>query len=613
MCGYIAVLGNESETLATHQFSESYLNLRGPDGSTKNVFRNSLVYFYRLAINDLSINGLQPFIDKSSGSWLVCNGEIYNYKELCLLLEESCLHLASRSDVEILFKLLLERGIAAIDLADGMFSFVFYDGSSNTFYFGRDPFGQKPLYYSNYKNSMVLGSDLHALSSLTGHCEIDIHGINQYLCDGFIPSPCTIVQNIGSAIPGLIYRYSPDLNRVAEVFRISKSYNQRSTNKFDQKKCFESLVMEVTNAPEVERVLLLSGGVDSSLVASLNVSQSDEQQKIECFSASFNDPLIDESSSAKNVANQIGLTLTTLDMTNFDKSLFHEYIASISEPLANHSIYTQFKLIKKIKVSNPFVKVVLTGDGGDENFLGYPHYSVRRDAPRPTGFNKLLFVLLTRAPYQHIIVSIINKLFKSSLISLLRNRYMTPRERVALCPLLRSRVVEPISPEQNRLSAYSNQKIFSDPNLFLDWDYTMLNDYMPKADISGMLNSIELRPALISRKIFRFANELPDNLKILKGERKVFLRKTLSSKGIFVRSGKYGFVSPVQLWRDEIRKILQESSSYAKLFEQSLINSLYWQTFSVSRPVSYRASRQMFALAALVSYLDQHKLLVNIH
>lgn len=604
MCGFLVNIYNESVDSSTDFARKKVLRMRGPDSEVVKKFRHSEVHFFRLAINDLSNNGMQPFYDQPTKSWLICNGEIYNYHQLASVLKVQKNPLHGNSDVEVLFHTLLEQGLTSIKHIDGMYSFVYYDGVSDKFYFARDPFGQKPLYYSASDSRLIICSDLKTISDIENLRNCSIEAINQFLCNGFVMSPQTFVDGIYKAIPGRIYSYDVKTSSLNEYCTIDKCIESDKLFSVSSSS-LESLIHEVCDAPDVNKALLLSGGLDSSLVASVNATSS--SSSFLCFTASFSDHSLDESTVAVEVAKKLGIDIETIDLSKFNSEDFLEFIRNIPEPYANHSIFTQFKLIRYIKRAHPNIKVILTGDGGDECFRGYPHY---RKNIFPKSFalvNKLLFWLLLVLPFQRYFVALINKSPVTIISTLLRNIYLNSHERLNAFSRLKEKAAKS-QPEIDRYKSFDAQIEFSDPDLFFDFIYTFQEDYMPKGDLSGMLNSTEVRPGLISRKIYTFANNLPYSAKVRGKINKVFIRDKLKKKNLLFARRKKGFVSPLWTWNQSMLGLLEQSNFCRSYLNQTFIQSLAKECSSKSKRSSYRASRKLYSLLVLSLFIDENDL-----
>ncbi|MCH2181429.1 MAG: asparagine synthase (glutamine-hydrolyzing), partial [Mariniblastus sp.] len=311
MCGICGIVFRDpQQSVQTEMLTRmnDLLTHRGPDGSGLWTEANIGLAHRRLSLIDLSENGRQPMVDPSTGSVLTYNGEIYNFRELKTEFLSGT-EFQSRTDSEVLLKLLASRGKAAVDLLEGMFAFAFYDHPAKRLLLARDPFGIKPLYYSIQPGQIVFGSELKAImaSGLVSR-ELDHDALNDFFDFTFIPAPRSIYRNVQKLEPGHLMSidltewtvtsqcfwqpaYTPQLGRSTSCIIDQAEDALRQSVK-------QQLVADVPVGS------FLSGGIDSTLVTAAAAGQSDA---LSAFTVDFEGALVSEASQAEDLASQMGV------------------------------------------------------------------------------------------------------------------------------------------------------------------------------------------------------------------------------------------------------------------------------------------------------------------
>ncbi len=367
-------LANAARTMAaamTHRGSDDSGVWVSPDN------RCALAH-QRLSIIDTSAAGHQPYVaDPEVG--LTYNGEIYNYLELRSLLTARGMTFASQSDTEVLYQGLSGMGAEFITYLDGMFAFARYDTSRRELLLGRDPFGEKPLYYALNNGCLIFASELTALTALSDFSmDISAGTIATYLTFQNPPAPLTIASNIRKLRPGHYLRVNhiSDLYQQTRYFSFRTATNSRSdgTGRVAEERVNE---LESVLTESVERRLradvslgaFLSGGIDSSTTVSLIVNQFGRQ--VDTYSVGFSDVPASEHLEARQISQCLGTRHHELFVSNDDFSGFIDKLALMDEPNADHSCLPTYMVAKLAAQDH---KVCLTGDGGDELFGGYDRY-----------------------------------------------------------------------------------------------------------------------------------------------------------------------------------------------------------------------------------------------
>ena len=391
MCGYNFILSavkRKDIPQLIHSMNKN-IEWRGPDGAGVHFEECVAFGHVRLAIQDVSQHGNQPFLSREKSYCLLFNGEIYNHFELR---EKylSNIDFAGTSDTETLLQMLINYGLEqSLALLEGMFSFTFFDKESNEIWVARDAFGEKPLYYGINKQLFFITSDLNSVKDKEFfNFDIDRNALASYFRFSYVPSPYSIYKNVFKLSAGCYFKLSLDevdfnTSSFLQEIPVKKHYNlPRHTDNLnlsysDAKRKLNELIFDSVKLRSISDVPLgsfLSGGVDSSLISA--VLQQTSPVNIETFSLGFDDKECDESVFARRVAAHLN--------TNHNEIILNEkdLLDSIpllpvmfSEPFADSSqipsyLVSQFAR-KKVTVS-------LSGDAGDELFCGYNRYFYTR-------------------------------------------------------------------------------------------------------------------------------------------------------------------------------------------------------------------------------------------
>jgi asparagine synthase (glutamine-hydrolysing) len=347
---------------------------RGPDD--EGIYHNDQVFLgsRRLSIIDLEY-GHQPMTNEDKSIWLVFNGEIYNYPEIRERLIQKGHALQTNSDTEVIIHAYEEYGEGCAAELNGMFAFALWDDKRKQLLIARDRVGIKPLYYTDQGGRFIFGSELKAICAVPGlRLEIDPAAVDQFLTLEYIPGPKTIYKNVHKLLPGHFMTIRAGHTRIACYWDIPQTpINNR------EEVCVEivrGLLKESVKMQMISDVPLgafLSGGIDSSAVVALMTQASSDP--IRTFAIGFEDDSYNEVSYARRIARQFK-TIHHEEVIKPDiVQLMDQLVAQFDEPFADSSIFPTY-LVSKIAAQH--VKVVLSGDGGDEVFGGYDTYLAHR-------------------------------------------------------------------------------------------------------------------------------------------------------------------------------------------------------------------------------------------
>jgi asparagine synthase (glutamine-hydrolysing) len=572
MCGINGIysLNNLNKHLLLKEMN-SKLTYRGPD--QEGFFSNSHIALgmRRLSIIDLN-TGNQPLFNNEKNKCIIFNGEIYNYKQLKLELEKNGVEFSTKSDTEVILQSYIKWGENCLEKFRGMFSLAIYDILNEELFLARDAFGEKPLYFTNHNNNFIFSSELRPIL----HTNLIPKTINQkalqmYFQLGYIPSPFSIIENIQKLRAGHWLKFKNN------KFTIHRWYNHYEIKTFDENKNNTLIELIETSVKQslvadVPVGVFLSGGIDSSII-SFHANKL-LNQKLNSFSLGFSDKDLDETKRAKFAAKLFNTT-HHLKMAS-DQEMRDELkliISKMDEPISDTSFISTY-LISRFASKN--VKVILTGDGGDELFGGYEKYLINSYSDL---YNSLPFMVKA-------IISFVFKNFiysRSSLyrkyIKLIENAKLTPTNRIINTMILnfkpvelesmlihKSKLSESLDLIRNDLVNLLLKHDLLTSSLLIDQVYTLEGCMLPKVDRASMLNSLETRSPLLNIDLVRYVNSLDSSKKISVFTKKAILkttyRKIISSR--ILNYKKRGFTSPIHKWLNIY--------SFINLFDEKFIN-----------------------------------------
>ncbi len=570
MCGIngiISFLPNKNLGYQLKLMNEQIIH-RGPDETGLYVNRTNEVgmAMTRLSIIDLK-TGSQPIYNEDQSLVIVLNGEIYNFFNLRQLLKEKGVIFKTTSDTEVVIKLYELYGTDSFAMLDGMFSFSIYDKRQNKVYIARDFFGEKPLYFSPQKNNFIWTSELKSLIKIIDQKpKISKNGLNFFLRLTYIPAPYTIYENIHKLEANSYLEY--DIN--THSYQIAPIHKPTKLPKLDidfttAKQQVFDLVSESVQSRSIADVPIgtfLSGGVDSSVVSWVLAQQSN--QPINTFSIGFKKKSFDETDKSRVVANLIGSKHQEfiIDESDLSEDL-DKILLNFDEPFADSSALPTFLVAQK---TAKYLKVALTGDGGDEIFGGYNKYYMGKINQRYTklipeylhyGLKKTLKTLFSLKEDNRGLNFKIHKLLNAidyhddfywQIISL-----GFPNDLLQQILLPHLQVKNVFAHYKQKVSKVTSLSDFRK----VDKLVSLEGDLLVKVDRTGMLNSLETRAPFLNRKLWNFTMQLPENY-LIKGTNKKYILKKAFEKYFpdgFLDKSKKGFGVPVGDW---LRSSLKE-------------------------------------------------------
>ncbi len=600
MCGIFGFfLFDKSNDLNEHslKLATESLKHRGPDANGSWFSEKDGIYLghRRLSILDLSNKGNQPMISNCGRFVITFNGEIYNYRELALYLKTKYrLEFKNGTDTTVLLELISKFGLKkTLSLIEGMFAFALWDKKIKKLYIARDRFGEKPLFYYRNSSFLMFSSELKAIKALCGpKLKISSNSSFYYSLLGYIPAPLSIYEDIFKVMPSEFIELD-----MSKGIKKKKYYFINSENK--HKKVSYSILKEQIQEgiedsikkmmiADVEVGCFLSGGVDSSLVAML--MQKNSTKKIRTFTVAFNEKEYDESDYAKEIADLVGTNHKEIKV-NINDMIVHldKLIDIFDEPFSDSSFIPTY-LISKLASND--VKVVLSGDGGDEVFLGYNRYLFSRKIDNfkkysPEFLRSCLSYFLNKVPSNYYdrasepfqkmlgIHGFSHKIQKLSNVLNFKNNSDYYRK-------LNSFDSDILKCKNNRKDKFfQNYQNFSllESVQMNDIDYYLPNDILVKVDRSSMSNSLEVRSPFLNHKLVNEAFKLPLESKLKRNSTKYILKDLLSDymPRSFSFRPKMGFAIPIERW---IKK-KKFSSMIDNIFYESDWEKFGWENKTI--------------------------------
>lgn len=568
MCGIYGRINKKSEINKDGFLSSlDTLKSRGPD-NLGTYFENNLgLGFRRLSIIDLSEKGNQPMFDSSGDVGIVFNGEIYNFNELKDELGSE-FEWKSHSDTEVLLNGYKKWGLdELLQKIEGMFGFAIYDKQKKVISFARDHFGKKPLYYYFDEDTFIFASELKAIISdpeIKKRCHVDKLSLSKYLFYGYVPSPNSIFDKIKKLEPSSSFVFDIEKWEISDKKRFWNLENVELRDVMSEQDMLdktEDLIkksIEKRLISDVPLGVFLSGGVDSSLVASYMSQISDD---VNSFTVCYKDyPKDDESDYAKRVAQKLGIKSNLCYFENkLVKENFIEILDYLDEPLADAAIIPLYFVSKFAKKN---ITVSLSGDGGDEVFGGYSKYKAQD--------------FIEKFSYLKFISGLGKKLFKNDssyfkLLSSFDESFYSRQFIFGSGSFFADEVTNLVKD-----CSFSTDEIFSEAkeydllfkqqdninrSLYLDCKIQLPDWYLVKGDRATMANSLEMRNPLLDKDLAEFAFSLEGSWKIRNGEQKYLLKK-LASKYVdrdIIYREKSGFGVPLGDWiRTELKDLFDE-------------------------------------------------------
>ncbi|MFL5863878.1 MAG: asparagine synthase (glutamine-hydrolyzing) [Solirubrobacteraceae bacterium] len=618
ICGTYDFSHGESPDRAVLEQMNQTLAHRGPDGGGTYVDGPIGLAARRLAIIDLE-HGDQPMVSSDGQVCVVQNGEILNHLQLREELERDGARFRTSCDTEVLLHMYLRHGPGFVSRLRGMFALAVWDRPEQRLLLARDPFGIKPLTYSVAGGQLSFASELKALlRQPTFSREVDLEALHCYLAFNSIPAPLTIFRAARKLPPGHMLLCSPAsgvaVTRYARPTPADRSMLRTESAETLAAELRERLreSVEAHLLADVPVGVLLSGGVDSSLLTALAARSS--SRPVSTFSIGFRERSFNELDLAREVAERYGTRHHELVVTPQVSELLPKLVAAFDEPFADSSALPTF-LVSELAADH--VKVVLSGEGGDELFGGYETYAADQLAVRVGPAAARLAPLVDRLPSSNARVS-----FDYRAKRFVRAAALPPLERhhgwkEIFSPAQKSRLLQPEwrTPTVDALSGWRARfaETSGAPLLArlqdVDLGLYLADDLLVKTDRMSMTHGLEARVPYLDSVVSDLALALPTKLKIRGLSKKRLLRQAATPliPASILKARKRGFSIPAAAWlRSDLepfaREVLApERTQRQGFFIPDVVTELLDQ--HVARREDF--SRQLWGLMSFSLWVDQ--------
>lgn len=589
ICGFISISGPPAATL---QAMNDVLVRRGPDGEGALVSGPVGLAMRRLAIIDVAGGG-QPIYNEDRSVAVVFNGEIYNYRALREGLLARGHEFRTNSDTEVIVHLYEERGSELVRELEGMFAFALWDARKGSLLLARDRLGIKPLFVARLAGGLLFGSEIKALLA-TGlvPTDLDWQAVDQYLAHTFIPAPRTIYRAITKVLPGTTITVGWNGHMTESSFWHVPDLEVLSRTRSEWVERVESALLRAVQSHLVSDVpvgAFLSGGIDSGLIVAMMAHAS--ERPVETFTVGFGDSgssFIDERVYARMIAQRYRLNHHEIHIEPHVTDIILDIVAAFDEPFADDSAIPSYCVSRE---AARFVKVALTGLGGDELFGGYRrHLGVRLgdaygQAPRWLR-ERLVDPLIQRLPEPKSSSDLIDHLKRFSRAASLpgSSRYqdslttLPAVERARLYRLDVAQHIDPALTAQTLTATFDGFQYGSsvDRALKTDLRWYLPDDVLTLIDRIGMWHSLELRVPYLDHRLVEEAMTIPANLKIRRLGQKQIL-KEVAARWLpepVVQHRKQGFEAPMGHWlRGPLKTMMQDTLSGDTLNDAGIFNS----------------------------------------
>jgi asparagine synthase (glutamine-hydrolysing) len=570
MCGIAGIAGEREHAVAARAVGRmiSTLSRRGPDGDGMEVWNGTALGHKRLAILDLSEAGRQPMLSPDSTVGIVFNGAVYNFRSLRNDLERLGYQFKSQTDTEALVHGYREWGIHGLALKiRGMFAFGLWDDRIRKLFLVRDRLGVKPLVFALRANQLAFASTVRALRAAGFAHEINSRAVVDYLEFGFVTEERAIYKGAQKVPPACILEWSEQGTRIRQYWQ-PPSHGSSSLQFDEAVEETERLFLKAVEKrlfADVPVGSLLSGGVDSSLVCwALSQLGAD----ITAYTVGTPLDSSDETSDARATAAQLGIRHKTFDISAEDDSGISELVTAYPEPFACASALGMLRVSRAVASE---ATVLLTGDGGDDVFLGYPEHRhlwfaerLARSSPRTAA--ELWQRARERFPRYGNFRRLASFLdYASGGLGAVTNAHdglPSYHQEGVLGERLRGYTVAQRTIQWSHDSA---QNVLGE-YLYYDRQTRFVSEFLTKVDGATMHYGLEARSPFLDQELWEFAASLPFHLRLRRGRLKAVLRELAHRKiGPRVALGsKRGFTIPVQRWitgrwRPEVEASLRDS------------------------------------------------------
>jgi asparagine synthase (glutamine-hydrolysing) len=585
MCGIAGFYLREGQaSVSTVREMCDQIRHRGPDDEGYHVEGGCAIGMRRLSIIDLS-TGHQPMANEDESVWVVFNGEIYNYQELRRGLLARGHRFATNSDTETLVHLYEDQGTEGLQRLRGMFAYAIWDARRRRIFLARDRFGKKPLYYAVLPEGLYFGSELKCLQAVGVPSEVDPEALRLFFQFNYIPEPLTCFRAVRKLPPGSWLTYEADgtvrqgryWQFPAPVAETPANFSEADVCAQLRKKFDESV--RIRMIADVPLGAFLSGGIDSSsVVASMALATP---EPVRTFSIGFEEAAFNELAYAAIVARQYRTDHHEIVVRPDAVDLVSRLVQHFDEPFGDSSAIPTF-IVSEFAVR--YVKVALSGDGGDELFAGYDRFQalgrLRKLDRVPQRLRAFISWVADRLPYSAYGKNYLHMLSRSTALEryfesnfapwflrqeLLQKDWMLPADSSYL---MRSLAGFLLPGDADVLSQA----------LFFETTQNLPGDMLVKVDRMSMANSLEVRCPLLDHELGELAAAIPHDWKIKDGQGKYILLRALGDRlpPPLLSRRKMGFGVPLSLWfRGALRPFLWDNLTSASFAGRGIVSPAF--------------------------------------
>jgi len=582
MCGIAGyVLRDGPAELSRVRAMCDQIRHRGPDDDGFYTQGGCAIGMRRLSIIDLA-TGHQPISNEDGSLWVVFNGEIYNYQELRRQLMAQGHQFATNSDTETLLHLYEQEGVDGLQKLRGMFAHAIWDDRRRQLLLVRDRFGKKPLYYAHLPEGLFFGSELKCLRAAGIPLDIDQEALRLYFQFTYIPDPWSPYRQVRKLPPGSWLLYHAD-GRVEQGsywrWPAPSEQGPAGLSEEDASRKLRDLFDEsvrIRMLADVPLGAFLSGGIDSSCVVASMALQSSEPVKT--FSIGFEEAGFNELPYAAQVAEAYKTDHHEILVRPDSADLVSRLVRHFDEPFGDSSAIPTF-IVSEFAAR--FVKVALSGDGGDELFGGYKRFAdlekLRVLDGVPQALRRVASWAADRLPYAAFGKNYLRMISRANPLEryfegnyapyylrreLLQPEWMLPAESGFLLQAL-SHCLLP-----------KGADILSQA-MYFETAANLTGDMLVKVDRMSMANSLEVRCPLLDHQLAEFAAALPNRWKIRDGGGKQILIKALGDRlpANLLNRPKMGFGVPLAKWfRGPLRNLVHDNLLGRRFLERGIVS-----------------------------------------
>ncbi|MBI1850094.1 MAG: asparagine synthase (glutamine-hydrolyzing) [Planctomycetes bacterium] len=581
MCGIFGVVHADALVTPNSVAVDRALDVlrhRGPDDRGVVRFPGAVLGARRLSIVDIA-GGHQPMIGDDGRTAVAHNGEVYNFDEVRRSLESRGARFHTRSDTEVVLRACEAHGPEALASLRGMFAFAYFDSTERRLLLARDRLGVKPLYYRATDEAIVFASEPKAILAFDPAAPrtLDEVALDHFLTFEYVPAPRTLWREIRKLAPGHFLEWRAGRVEVRRYWELRAGPPPAS-----EKVAADALRAQIADAVRGELVsdvpvgVLLSGGIDSSTVAAF--VERAAPGTLRTFSLRIPDSGYDESSHARMVADALSAQHTEIDVTAHPSEVLDDLVRAFDDPVSDSSIFPTYLLARE---THRAVKVVLSGDGGDELFAGYDTYVAEKLSHYYGRIPKLVRervveTILGAAPPQATKKGVVNRAKRFAEGAALPDDLGAVRWMIFLGEMERSRLygaglserlrgIDPYAPVRERLAAGPSANGDAiDRALRTDLSLYLPDDILAKVDRTSMAASLEVRVPLLDHRVVELAMSIPSAWKMKGLRRKAILRRAVRGlvPDAVLRRGKEGFSAPMKSWlRGDLRGVVDDALS----------------------------------------------------